>query len=120
MARRIVFVQRHLRTSVQEKRKEIVMFNFFKKRAKSKRHSTTDFYELNEQEMDMLMGGSPVRSLIGGDKDTMLWPTSQRYDGSTYQSLLTPSFSPDMNRQRHLDWVSMVEDKTPHPSKFYN
>ena len=97
------------------------MFNFFKKRAKSKQRPSMDFYELNEQEMDMLMGGSPVRSLIGGgDSDTMLWPTSRRYDGSTYQSLLTPSFSPDMSRQQHLDWTSMVEEKTPRPNKFYH
>jgi hypothetical protein len=97
------------------------MFNFLKKRAKNKRHSTVDFYELNDQEMETLMGGSPISQLIGGGhSDTMLWPPSQRYDGSNYQSLLVPSFSPDASRQQHLDWVSMVEDKTPPPSKFYH
>ncbi len=102
-------------------RKEMAMFNFFKKRAKNKRHSTVDFYELNDQEMETLMGGSPVSQLIGGGhSDTMLWPPSQRYDGSNYQSLLVPSFSPDASRQQHLDWVSMVEDKAPRPSKFYH
>src|SRR6476661_3885207 len=95
----------------------MAMFNFFKKRAKNKRHSTMDFYELNDQEMDMLMGGSPVRSLLGGaDHDNMSWLPNQQNDGSSFQSLVPglKPFSPSMNHPQ-LGWASVIESREPRP-----
>ncbi len=96
------------------------MFNFFKKRAKKSRNSTVDFYELSEQETDMLMGGSPVRSLLMGGPTPSPWQPSGE---GNYSSTVLSSFS-TRPWQQTPNWIQNLESGSPNgyypQGQYYN
>jgi hypothetical protein len=87
------------------------MFNLFqRKRHKKNWRSTSemDLYELSEQETDMLMGGSPVRSLIGGENKPSYWQNSspRNFDGTGYQPF--PAMYPQNTWSQSPSWLQQL------------
>ncbi len=95
------------------------MFKFFRrKRAKNNWNSSMDLYELNEQEAEMLMGGSPVRHLIGGQQD-LRWQQNtpaMRFEGTNYQPF--PVVSPQPPWQQPPSWVQQFRTSTYNEQAF--
>lgn len=89
------------------------MFKFFRrKRAKNNWNSDMDLYELNEQEAEMLMGGSPVRHLIGGYQAPRWQPNTpmMRLEAPGYQPF--PAMSPQPTWQQPPGWVQQLRAST--------
>src|SRR5690242_4708176 len=103
------------------------MFKFFKsRRARKNRRLSADLYELNEQEMEMLLGGSPVRSLIAGEGNNapfgrpsspMGFPT-MGFNGASYQPLPSTPYQ-DTTWQQRQSWLQAWEEKETRWSNRY-
>jgi hypothetical protein len=104
------------------------MFGLFKsRRAKRNQRFSADFYELNEREMEMLLGGSPVRSLIAGvGNNNMPWQpspnmgfTNMGFNGASYQPLPTTPYQ-NTTRQQAPSWMQVGEEDRPKwPNRYY-
>ena len=98
------------------------MFKFLRSRqAKKNRRSIIDLYELNEQETEMLMGGSPVRHLIGSTgNNTPHWQrtTNMGFNSTSYQPFTA---TPSQNTwQQAPSWVHVGEGNTTRWSNDYH
>jgi hypothetical protein len=96
------------------------MFKFLQRRhAKKNGHHTVDLYELNEQELETLMGGSPVRHLIGGEYNTPprqlttnmgFNSASTGFDNASYQPF--QATYPQNTWQQAPSWVQQIGEET--------
>jgi hypothetical protein len=97
------------------------MFKFFKsKQAKNKRHPAVDLYELNEQETEMLLGGSPVRYLLGGIGNHV--PFRQRSTNMGFEPANYPPLNatlPHNTWQQGPSWVQVGEEEVNRAPNYF-
>lgn len=102
------------------------MFNFLKfRRARKNKRFSADIHELNEQEMEMLLGGSPVRTLltVGNKSPFEQYMTNTRFtdvgfNDARYQPLPSTPYQ-DMTWRQRPSWLQVAEENGAGWSKGY-